>query len=204
MIYIRLKQAVQSAEGKKTISVDTTLALNTIIGVFGASGQGKTTLFKVVAGLLYPDEGLVIYNDKTFVDTTKRINLPPQQRHVALMFQSYALFPNMTAEENLFFAQKTKDSKAVDYLLDYLEMSALRNRKPHQLSGGQQQRIAFARALLQPSDILLLDEPFSAVDTPMRQKMMQLLTEAQQRTTILIISHNREELTPILTKAISI
>ena len=122
-------------------------------------------------------------------------NLPPQQRNIALMFQEYALFPNMTVWENIAFAQKQKDPAYISQLLENFKMEQLKNRKVTQLSGGQQQRVALARTLAQKASITLLDEPFSSVDATMRaimkQEVLSFLTTT--KSTIFIISHQTED-----------
>ena len=129
------------------------------------------------------------------LNTEKNINLPPQQRNIALMFQEYALFPNMTVWENIAFAQKQKDPAYISQLLENFKMEQLKNRKVTQLSGGQQQRVALARTLAQKASITLLDEPFSSVDATMRaimkQEVLSFLTTT--KSTIFIISHQTED-----------
>ena len=148
-----------------------------------------------MAGLIKPDRGFFRVGDKILLNTEKNINLPPQQRNIALMFQEYALFPNMTVWENIAFAQKQKDPAYINQLLENFKMEQLKNRKVTQLSGGQQQRVALARTLAQKASITLLDEPFSSVDATMRaimkQEVLSFLTTT--KSTIFIISHQTKD-----------
>lgn len=135
------------------------------------------------------------YRDKRkhLVWFKKKINLKPQQRNVGFMFQDYALFPNMSVRENLEFALKNDQNKAIiDQLIDIIALNELQHRKPETLSGGQKQRVAFARALVNKPDLVLLDEPLAALDKSMRHKLQKYIAEVQREMgfTMLIISHD--------------
>lgn len=170
-----------------------------IIGVLGASGSGKSMLLNCVAGLIKPDEGKILLNDKTFFDSEKKINLPPKDRKVGFLFQNYALFPNLTISENIAFGldalSKTEKSKKVTELLERFHLSDMRNRYPSQISGGQQQRVALARAMAVEPEVLLLDEPFSALDDYLRMHMLkEMLTSLKEfNGSTLFVTHNMEE-----------
>ncbi|PKM62229.1 MAG: ABC transporter [Firmicutes bacterium HGW-Firmicutes-4] len=169
------------------------------IGILGASGSGKSMLLRCIAGLVKPDEGQIIINGKTFFDSEKKINLTMRERKVGFLFQNYALFPNMTIEENIAFGldklSKTEKNNRVSALMEKYHLGDIGKRYPTQISGGQQQRVALARAVAVEPDMLLLDEPFSALDVHLRNHMMremsELLKDFQGLT--LFVTHNREE-----------
>ena len=172
-----------------------------IVGILGASGCGKSMTLKSIAGLVTPDEGRIVLNGKVFFDSEKKINLPPQKRRVGYLFQNYALFPNMTVLDNVAYALKLKketNASAKEIALHTLEqigMSEHLNKKPRQLSGGQQQRVAIARTLAMNPDIVLLDEPISALDVTNREIMKQELKAIQEKfhSTMIFITHEQEE-----------
>jgi molybdate transport system ATP-binding protein len=167
-----------------------------LAALFGPSGAGKTTLLRCLAGLTTPDSGLLRVNDAIWFDATAKINLPPQQRRVGYMFQDYALFPNMTVRGNLEFAlRKGADKKRIAELLDLMELGELQHRKPDALSGGQKQRVALARALVCQPDLLLLDEPLSALDPVIRSRLQDELLRLQRHfgLTTVMVSHDVAE-----------
>ncbi len=137
-----------------------------ILGVLGASGCGKSMTLKCIAGIETPDEGKIILNARVLFDSEKKINLSPQKRNIGYLFQNYALFPHMNVEENIAVGIKIKEEKN-EIIAKYLKIFHLENLKkayPKNLSGGQQQRVALARIFASQPDILMLDEPFSALD----------------------------------------
>jgi len=137
-------------------------------GLLGASGCGKSMTLKCIAGIEKPDSGVIMLNDKILFDSTKKINIPPQERNTGYLFQNYALFPNMTTLQNISIGLKLpkhERDKIVKEKITKFGLSGLENRYPNQLSGGQQQRVALARILAKEPDILMLDEPFSALDS---------------------------------------
>ncbi|KNZ43375.1 sulfate/molybdate ABC transporter ATP-binding protein [Acetobacterium bakii] len=170
-----------------------------IIGILGASGSGKSMLLRCIAGLVKPDEGTIIINGKTFFDSEKKINLSMRERKVGFLFQNYALFPNMTIEENIAFGldsfSKSDKKKKVNELMEKYHLGDIENRYPAQISGGQQQRVALARAVAVEPDILLLDEPFSALDVHLRNHMIREMSESlkQYKGIALFVTHNMEE-----------
>ena len=168
------------------------------MGILGASGCGKTMTLKCVAGIEKPDQGRIVLNGKVLFDSEKGINLPARERRVGYLFQNYALFPTMTVEENLkiVFPGKKKDKlPLVAEQLRRFQLEGLEKRYPSQLSGGQQQRVALARMLLYSPDIIMLDEPFSALDYLTRLSMREWLLEQweRERKTVLFITHDVEE-----------
>lgn len=170
-----------------------------VIGILGASGSGKSMLLRCIAGLVKPDEGQIIINGKTFFDSEKKINLSMRERKVGFLFQNYALFPNMTIAENIAFGldqlSKSEKKNRVNALIEKYHLGDIGKRYPAQISGGQQQRVALARAVAVEPEMLLLDEPFSALDVHLRNHMMremsELLKDFQGMT--LFVTHNREE-----------
>lgn len=172
---------------------------NEIIGILGASGSGKTMLLNSIAGLVRPDKGKILQDGRVSYDSAKKINLPPRERKVGYLFQRYALFPHMTVAENIAFGLSSPDrgekEKKIDELLDRFHIGEIRNRYPSQISGGQQQRAALARAMASDPGILLLDEPFSALDSflknHMRKEMETYLKDFGGTT--LLVTHDLEE-----------
>lgn len=165
--------------------------------IYGPSGTGKTTFLKILAGLIQPDRGKVTVDGKCWLDTNKGINLLPQQRLTGFVFQDYALFPNMTVKEHLAYV--TTDNEYINRLLVLCRLDSLTGRKPHQISGGQQQRLAIARAMAIKPRLLLMDEPFSALDKETRTTLLADLKQlwAELKTTVIIVSHYPDELQDI-------
>ena len=197
MTEIQVKKKLNAANGEMLLAVDLQLPSRQLVGLYGKSGAGKTSLLRILAGLFSPDEAKVVVNGTTWIDTPKGILLPPQKRKVGLVFQDYALFPNMTVRENLAFAlAKGQDPRIVADLVALSELGDLQHQRPIQLSGGQQQRVALARALVHRPRLLLLDEPLSALDLEMRQKLQQYLLRVHReyQLTTMLISHDPAEL----------
>jgi ABC-type sulfate/molybdate transport systems ATPase subunit len=170
-----------------------------IIGVLGASGSGKSMLLNCIAGLVRPDKGKIVFRDEPFYDSARNLNLKPQKRKTGYLFQNYAMFPRMTVAENIAFGlerlDKTEQKRKVDELLTRFHLENLGSRYPSQLSGGQQQRVALARAMAVEPQILLLDEPFSALDTYLKNQMMKEMQDSLKefQGTTLFVTHNMEE-----------
>ncbi len=170
-----------------------------VLGLLGASGCGKSVTLKCIAGIERPDEGRIVLNGRTLFDSEKRINVKPQERRVGYLFQQYALFPNMTVQGNIAAGArrlaKADRQTAVDDMLEKMQIADLRNKYPAQLSGGQQQRAALARILINEPEVLLLDEPFSALDSHLRDRMerevMAVVRDFGGDT--LLVSHSRDE-----------
>ncbi len=170
-----------------------------IIAVLGPSGSGKSMLLNSIAGLVKPDRGAIRYDDVTFFDSAKKINLPPRSRKTGFLFQNYAMFPHLTVADNIAFGlgklPKQEQKKKVTELLERFHMSDMGKRYPSQISGGQQQRVALARALAVEPRILLLDEPFSALDEHLKTHMLKEMKESLKnfRGTTLFVTHNMME-----------
>lgn len=192
MIKIDAKIDLDGAEGRIEAHYVLEVQKGEFITLFGISGAGKTTLLRIIAGLETPKSGTIIVDNEVWFDSSKKINLAPQKRSIGFVFQEYALFPTMNIRQNLLFANKNGN---IDGLLDMMELTNLANKKPHELSGGQKQRVALARALMREPKILLLDEPLSALDHAMRQKLQDELAIIHDKLhiTTLLVSHDREE-----------
>ncbi|MBQ9308894.1 MAG: ATP-binding cassette domain-containing protein [Clostridia bacterium] len=171
-----------------------------ITGLLGASGCGKSMTLKCIAGIEKPDHGRIVLDGQVLFDSEKHICLPPQKRGVGYLFQQYALFPNMTVRQNILcglHGEKDRDKKELQYrdAVDLLQLGGLEKHKPYQLSGGQQQRVALARILVSRPRLLMLDEPFSALDAHLRLKlqieMKDLLNTLS--TPVLMVTHARDE-----------
>ncbi|MBE3669381.1 ABC transporter [Vibrio navarrensis] len=168
-----------------------------IVCLLGASGCGKTTLLKAIAGLLPLSAGEMCLNGVT-IDNGERW-LPPEQRNIGMIFQDYALFPHLTVADNVAFGLKgssqQEKQRRVAEMLDLVHLSAFAQRYPHQLSGGQQQRVAIARSLAYKPDLLLLDEPFSNIDTQVRHELIGEIRKLfkAQGVTAIFVTHSREE-----------
>lgn len=169
------------------------------IGILGASGCGKSLTLKSIAGIERPDEGYVNINGRILLDTNQKIDLKPQQRRVGYLFQNYALFPTMTVEENIaagLTGKKTEKMEKVHRMMERFQIQGLEKHLPGQLSGGQQQRVALARILVYEPDVILLDEPFSALDAHLRDRMLRELLELLEdyEGTAILVSHSRDEI----------
>lgn len=168
------------------------------LGILGASGSGKSITLKCIAGIETPDKGQIVVNGRVLFDSEKKINLRPQKRRIGYLFQSYALFPNMTLEQNIACAlscPKAEKEQQIAQLVQSFELSGLEKRYPCQLSGGQQQRAALARILAYKPDVLLLDEPFSALDAHLKEALqmdMKKLLESYSGDAVMV-THNRDE-----------
>lgn len=195
MLEINIQRAMLTSEGKRNLEVCTEIQDNELLCLFGHSGAGKTTLLRILAGLTKPDKGRIVFNDTVWFDSEKKINISPQERNVGYMFQDYALFPNMTVEKNISFAQKEKDKGEVDKLMKLFDIEALKNQHSAKLSGGQKQRVALARALAAKPNVLLLDEPLSALDFDMRLTLQHEIRKAHEllNTITLMVSHDLQE-----------
>ena len=169
------------------------------MALLGASGCGKSMTLKCIAGIVTPDRGRIVLGGRVLFDSEKKINLPPQQRRVGYLFQQYALFPNMSVEQNILCGIRSGDKaekrRVLAEKIRMFRLEGLEKKHPAQLSGGQQQRVALARILCSEPEAILLDEPFSALDFLTRISMQEWLLEQWQRhkKTILFITHDVEE-----------
>ena len=169
------------------------------LGILGPSGCGKSMTLKSIAGIVNPDDGIVSLNtgeETVYFDSGKKINLKPQKRNVGYLFQNYALFPNMTVEENIACGlPKNYDEKIVSDMIKRFQLDGLEKRYPRQLSGGQQQRVALARILAYNPDVILLDEPFSAMDTFLKEQLRIELSNSLNDFDgfSIMVTHDRDE-----------
>ena len=194
-----LEVDIRKTFGSYTLDVSFS-AGNEVFGLLGASGCGKSLTMRSIAGIETPDEGRIVVNGQVFFDSEQRINLKPQERKTALLFQNYMLFPNLTVEENVAAGIPRSASKAerdaiIEGELRRFDVLAFAKRYPAQLSGGQQQRVALARMLAARPGILMLDEPFSALDSHLKSVLEQNLTGLFEvfDGTILYVSHDIDE-----------
>jgi molybdate transport system ATP-binding protein len=167
------------------------------VSLYGSSGAGKTSVLRMLAGFMKPDNGCIKMNDAVWFDASKRINMQPQQRSIGFVFQDYALFPNMNVRDNIVFAlNKNADKNIVDELLELTGLTMLASRKIETLSGGQKQRVALARAIAKKPLLLLLDEPLSAIDNTMRAQLQTTLLQVHERfnLTTILVSHDMDEI----------
>ncbi|MCR5102044.1 MAG: ATP-binding cassette domain-containing protein [Butyrivibrio sp.] len=166
---------------------------NSVLGLLGASGCGKSMTLKCIAGVEKPDEGRIVLNDRVLFDSEKGINLPPQKRKVGYLFQDYALFPNMTVLQNVKCGSKDL-GKAKEYIKKYA-LEGTEDLYPDQLSGGQKQRVALARMLSSNPETILLDEPFTALDNFLKARLERQIMEVIEdvKAPIIFVSHDRNE-----------
>lgn len=191
MIDIALTMPRLFSEGAGLLDLQLTLETGSLTALTGPSGSGKTTVLRLLAGLDKPTQGRIVVDGEIWLDTTQRVSLVPQQRSVGYVFQDSALFPNMTVRENVAYAAPAGETKRVDELIDATGIRPFADQKPARLSGGQRQRVALARALVRRPQLLLLDEPFAALDADSSQSLRTVLLDLHRQwgTTTLLVSH---------------
>ena len=172
------------------LNVDFTVE-NEILCIMGESGSGKTSILNSIAGLLTPDKGDIILDDNILF--SDKINLKPQERNIGYVFQDYALFPNMSVEDNIFFMNPDKDY--ANSLIEKLGIEYLLENFPNTLSGGEKQKVSIVRALANKPRLLLMDEPFSSIDEKFKNKFYEELIEIKKSldVPIMMVTHNRHE-----------
>ena len=169
------------------------------IGILGASGCGKSMTLKCIAGIETPDQGQIVLEERILYDNTQKINIKPQKRKIGFLFQNYALFPTMSVRKNIMAGlrcSQEEQEKIADQMIEKFQLTGLGNRLPGELSGGQQQRVALARIMAYEPDAILLDEPFSALDEFLKDKLQQELMEMLEDYpgTVILVSHSRDEI----------
>ncbi len=196
MIELDIRKTLHASREGFALDVRLRVEDGEFLALFGESGAGKTTLLRCIGGLTEPDEGYIRVNGDTWFDSRKKVNLPPQHRRVGLVFQHYALFPNMTVRGNLEFSLRPGARRHLaDEVIEMMALGELQQRRPAELSGGQQQRVALARALVSEPRFLLLDEPFSALDQQTRLRLQDEVLRVQRLLglTTVMVSHEVSE-----------
>ncbi len=197
MIDFHLQRTLHGPDGDLNLDVGATIAKGELVTLYGPTGSGKSSVLRMLAGLMNPKGGFIRISGQTWYDGSSRTNLKTQYRNIGMVFQDYSLFPNMTVRENLEFALSTGQNKAIiDQLLEISGLASLQQRKPHLLSGGQKQRVALTRALVRKPKLLLLDEPLSALDFDMRTKLQNYIMDFHREfeLTTMLVSHDFPEI----------
>ncbi|SOD82629.1 sulfate/molybdate ABC transporter ATP-binding protein [Spirosoma fluviale] len=206
MIHLDVVMPRLFTEGTRDLQVRLDIQTGTLTALIGPSGSGKTTLLRLLAGLENPSKGRITVNEEVWLDKSNRVNLPPQQRSIGFVFQDTALFPNMTVLENIQFAARKDQPDFLQELISATGLNAFVNTRPAALSGGQRQRVALARALVRQPKLLLLDEPFAALDSTSSQQLRQVLLELHTRwgTTTLLVSHHAADVKALADRVVQL
>ena len=195
MLNIDLYKTFKTKQRNTVVSCRADFELGKTSAIYGRSGVGKSTILRIIAGLDEADKGKIMYKDEVWYDQTKKINLSLAARKIGFVFQDYNLFPNMTVEGNLKYASITNQiSDQTRHLLEVTDLIKLFQAYPRELSGGERQRVSIVRALCQKPQILLLDEPFSALDDASIGDLIRELRVVQEEAgaTILMVSHRKD------------
>ncbi|MEZ0328881.1 MAG: ATP-binding cassette domain-containing protein [Dissulfuribacterales bacterium] len=201
-ICVAIKKSLKKGQSRFELDVSFRMKQEMTV-IFGPSGSGKTMTLRAIAGLMQPDSGRITVGGRTLFDSSAGVDIPSKDRNVGLLFQDYALFPHMNVEQNIAFPLRPMFSFSLDKglkrrvhdLMEAFEIGHLAESYPAQLSGGQRQRVALARTLIKKPDILLLDEPFSALDPMLRGKMRTELLRIRERfgVPMILITHDPED-----------
>jgi len=205
MIQINAYKMLHTADGNLPLDISLTFEKGQFVSIYGKSGAGKTTILRILAGLTEAENVYIKVGNEVWDDSQRKYHLPVQKRSIGFVFQDFALFPNLTVEENLEFALSKNESTAIiSELIELMELQSLQHSKPQQLSGGQKQRVALARAIVRKPEILLLDEPLAALDDEMRFKLQDYILKIHQKyqLTTLMISHSIAEIFKLSDKVI--
>jgi molybdate transport system ATP-binding protein len=194
MISADIEKKLKAYQGQQVLKIASQFPAGSITKIYGPSGAGKTTFLKIIAGFIDPEKGKITVDDIVWVDTDAKTCLSPQKRKVGFVFQNYALFPNMTVRQHLEYA--TDDVQWIERLLTIGKLETFEKHKPEYLSGGQQQRLSILRAMAIKPKLLLMDEPFSALDPKMKSELIPELKSLWDELgcTTIIVSHNPQEL----------
>lgn len=198
---VKVDKMLQVEIHKKTyfFDLDTNFSINQeVLVIKGPSGSGKTTLLDCICGLRSPEKGQIYINNKTIFSSYNSVNVKIKDRNIGYVFQNYALFPHMTIKKNITFGlkcKKMKDLKYVDHVMNIFNIKHLENRYPSEISGGEKQRVALARALAVKPEVLLLDEPFSALDINTKKIVYKEFLQIKKlyNIDIILVTHNAEE-----------
>ncbi|MFT5573722.1 MAG: molybdate transport system ATP-binding protein [Cryomorphaceae bacterium] len=196
MIQFNIRKKFDSLENPIDLNFDASVEAGQIVAIHGASGVGKTTLLRMLAGLVKPDLGTLKVGNETWFDSTSKRNLETRHRSIGFVFQDYALFPNMTVLQNIEYGLGPLSEKSfTERIIQITDVMDILLQKPASLSGGQRQRVAFARAVVRKPNLLLLDEPLSALDIELRSVLQNELLELRKLLDITIIftSHSIPE-----------
>jgi len=196
MIKFSALKELQTSDGLTLLDVSLEIERGEIVALYGNSGAGKTTILRLIAGLTEAKKINTQFEVEVWDDSEKKFFLPVQKRSVGFVFQDFALFPNFTLRENIAYALgKKQDQELVDELIETLELGSLQNSKPSKLSGGQKQRVALARALARKPKLLLLDEPLSALEDELRNKLQDYIIHLHKKfeLTTIVVSHHLPE-----------
>lgn len=204
MISADIEKKLKAYKGEQVLKISAQFDNGSITKIYGPSGAGKSTFLKIIAGLVEPEFGKISIDDAVWLDTASKTFLSPQKRKVGFVFQNYALFPNMTVQQHLEYA--SDDVQWIDRLLAIGKLETFTSHKPEYLSGGQQQRLAILRAMAIRPKLMLMDEPFSALDPKMKSELIPGLKSiwAELGTTVLIVSHNPQELDELTAREMEI
>lgn len=201
-----IEVSLDHVQGDFRLAVDLRLPAQGITGLIGRSGAGKSTLFSLLAGHLRPNRGRIALCGRTLFDSTQRIHVPPAQRGIGVVFQDGLLFPHMSVARNLAYGARNRGTDFWHEVIATLELAPLLHARPGRLSGGERQRAAIARALMAEPDLLLLDEPASALDPGLKARTLDLIARVQERTQVpmIFISHAPEEVRRLCDRVVTL
>ncbi len=204
MLHFYVRKRLRAGDTTFDLEVEYALTAGSFLGIRGPSGSGKTTLLRCLAGLDRPDEGMIALDGTAWFDSRRQVFVPPQKRSAGLVFQDYALFPHMTVLGNILYASPDRDRAR--QLLELTRLTREAQQFPRELSGGQKQRAALARALARRPELLLLDEPLSALDEELRDSLAAELSRIQRETgvTAILVSHSRTEIERLCTEVLEL
>ncbi|AVX31915.1 molybdate transport system ATP-binding protein [Carboxydocella thermautotrophica] len=170
---------------------------NEVLVIYGPSGAGKSTILHCIAGIVTPEKGLIKFGEKIFYSHKQGLQLPVRKRGIGFVFQEFALFPHLSVKENILYGMRRKGKTTVDFdeIIDFLRIRPLLTSYPGSISGGEKQRVALARALVSAPDLLLMDEPMSALDWDLRKTIQRELKQMQKRWQIpmIVVTHDLQE-----------
>ncbi|MCX8084020.1 MAG: ATP-binding cassette domain-containing protein [Calditerrivibrio sp.] len=207
MLRLFCKKKLSGFDGTFTLDINLTIEKNQFLSITGQSGAGKTSILRIIAGFMQPDEGYIEFDNEVWFDSKKGINVPAQKRKIGYLFQDYALFPNMTVFEQLKFAMgKEYKKETIEYFLNIFNLHNLKHNYPNTLSGGQKQRVALIRSILKNPKILLLDEPFSALDNETKEIIQDEIKKIhkQLNLTSILVSHNDNDTYKLASRVLEI